>query len=356
MDPVGAGPRGARLSRMHAVLAAGPGGVALATDLAALLADPAADSATGRAGHPDLAETGGSGEAEAPAAPTRLVVVASGAEDLTLCGLRFTPDLDALARIPALTDPAGEASAHAAGTGVVGELLREWDALPPWFRPDDLVLARAVVRTRRLAAGATPSEIFAQLTPERAGVRLVPMTDRPVEAHVVVESQDDPEDRFAVHAYSWATSAASEPGMRPVQVSAAGLAEATPAPGVLDAVRSATSVALPLTTPVTGLGVMLGLPGLRDALRGTSARVVGVSPLLLPRRGDEAGTLATLDLQFTSKDVGTLYEDVLDAYLVPAEDVDEVSRRLRRVDVVAAPAEPATLAAAVLAAAEGRSA
>ena len=260
-----------------------------AAEQLALLADPTSP----RLGHPDPVEP--TGEAQAPEAPARLVVVASGAEDLTLCGLRFTPDLDALARIPALADPAGGPSAQASGTGVVGELLRSWDALPPWFRPDDLDLARAVVRTRRLAAGATPSEISAGLTPERAGVRLLPMTDRPVEAHVVLESADDPDGRVAVHAASWASAAGSESGLTPVQVSAAGLTEATPAPGVLDAVRTATSITLPLTAPVTGLGVMLGLPGLRDALRGTFARVVGaqvrvvdlhLTPTRLDRRPD----------------------------------------------------------------------
>ena len=127
-----------------------------------------------------------------------------------------------------------------------------------------------------------------------------------------------------------------------------------PAPGVPEAIRGAGTIVLPLTSPVTGLGVMLGLQGLRDALRGTSARVVGVSPLLLPQRGDEGPLLAALDLDYTSTSMGSLFEDVLDAYLVPADEVEDVRRRLRRVDVVAAPSDPTELAAAVLSVGESR--
>lgn len=326
---------------MDVVLACGPGGRALAASLASLLSTD-----LGRPTDGVDAPEGAHGDA--------LTILAGTAEDITLCGLRFCPDLDALARIPALTDPNAESTDAASSHGVAAALTG-WGALPAWFAPDDLDIARAVARSRWLAAGVTPSEIGLRLTPPRHGVRLVPTSDRPVESHVVVEHG---EERVALHALEWASRETSGPGQggaegdreaaSPVQVGAAGLTEATPAPGVLDAIRGATTVVLPLTNPVTGLGVVLGLPGVRDALRGTSARVVGVSPLLLPTRGDEEATLRTLDLRHTSSDVGSLFADVLDAYLVPEADVDGVRARLREVEVRPAPTDLAALARAAL--------
>jgi LPPG:FO 2-phospho-L-lactate transferase len=57
---------------------------------------------------------------------------------------------------------------------------------------------------------------------------------------------------------------------------------------VLDAIRSADVVLLPPSNPVVSIGIILGVPGVRDALRGTRAPVVGVSPLMSGR--PSAGT------------------------------------------------------------------
>ena len=55
---------------------------------------------------------------------------------------------------------------------------------------------------------------------------------------------------------------------------------AVAAPGVLDAIRTADLVVLPPSNPVVSIGIILGVPGVRDALRGSRAPVVGVSPLI----------------------------------------------------------------------------
>ena len=262
---------------------------------------------------------------------SRLTVIGGTSEDITLCGLRLCPDLDALSEILAPTiggAPTYEVRAH----------LRHLGAAPEWYPIDDAEFARAIVRSRDLAAGMTPSQIIASLLQAAQAderVTLLPMTDQPVETHVVVEDGDE---MRALHVLDWVMRGGAQPA--PGHITAAGLAQARPAGGVLDAIRSADAVALPLSAPVTGLGIMLGLPGLRDTLRGTSAPVVGVSPLLLPTRGDEMHTLATLHLSFTSRDVSGLVSDVLDAYLVPAADVDDLKRvgALRNVRIIGVPA------------------
>ena len=60
---------------------------------------------------------------------------------------------------------------------------------------------------------------------------------------------------------------------RGVAGGAVGMDRATPAPGVLDAIRQADVILLPPSNPVVSIGIILGVPGVRDALRGSRAPV-----------------------------------------------------------------------------------
>ncbi|MDO5628769.1 MAG: 2-phospho-L-lactate transferase CofD family protein [Mobilicoccus sp.] len=280
-------------------------------------------------------------------------VIAGTAEDITLCGLRVCPDLDAL------TDVLTFAARSTRQTHRVESALREVDAAPEWYRLDDVTIARAIARSQWLGLGIGLSEITARLAGDLGGARLLPMCDQPVEAHVVVEpvapvadgltmeDEETPPLR-AVHVREWLAGGQG----RVVRTTAAGLNAARPSPEVLEAIRSADLVVVPLTAPLTGIGVMLSLPGMRDTLRGTSAPVVGISPALLDRRGEEDALLAPLDLRCTSADVGGLFVDVLDGYLVPHDDLDACRGGYWRDVVVVATAEDADLLGPVLDVAE----
>jgi LPPG:FO 2-phospho-L-lactate transferase len=102
----------------------------------------------------------------------------------------------------------------------------------------------------------------------------------------------------------------------------AGLDRATPAPGVLEAIREADVVVLSPSNPVVSIGIILGVPGVRDALRGTRAPVVGVSPLGggRPVRGPADVCLRTIGVDESSAGVAGLYSDFLDGWLVDEED------------------------------------
>ncbi len=59
-----------------------------------------------------------------------------------------------------------------------------------------------------------------------------------------------------------------------------GLDEATPGPGVIDAITDADLVVLPPSNPVVSVGTILGVPRVREALAATRAPVVGLSPIV----------------------------------------------------------------------------
>jgi LPPG:FO 2-phospho-L-lactate transferase len=255
-------------------------------------------------------------------ADTSVTVIGNTGDDISLFGLRVCPDLDTILYTLGGGVHEGQGWGRAEETHRVQAELAAYGALPQWFALGDQDFGTHIVRSQWLGQGLSLSEVTARLAarwglPER-GITLLPMTDSPVETHVVVDEGDGPR---AVHFQEWwVRMQASVPASRFV---AAGMDQASAAPGVLDALRQADVVLLPPSNPVVSIGIILGVPGVRDALRGTAAPVVGVSPLIsgAPVRGHADACLRAIGVESTTAAVAGLYEDFLDGWLVaPGDD------------------------------------
>ena len=117
----------------------------------------------------------------------------------------------------------------------------------------------------------------------------------------------------------WVRLNAAVPAQKFVAV---GMDRALPAPGVLEAIREADIIVLPPSNPVVSIGIILGVPGVRDALRDSAAPVVGVSPLIsgAPVRGHADACLSAIGVECTTQAVAGLYADFLDGWLVDDAD------------------------------------
>lgn len=288
-------------------------------------------------------------------AEAEVTVIGNTGDDITLAGLRVCPDLDTVMYT------LGGAVDDDRGWGVAGDTenaaaeLARLGSGPSWFTLGDRDLATHVARSQWLGQGLTLSQVTARLT-ERwglpgAGVRLIPVTDTPIETHVVLAadavaarhhsqdahapegdaahaserddahaSQGAENGEIAVHFQQWWVQyRAAIPAKRFV---VAGLDRAVPAPGVLDAIRKADVILLPPSNPVVSLGIILGVPGVRDALTGSRAPVVGVSPIIAgaPVRGHADACLKPLGVEVSPRGVASLFEDFLDGWLVDSTD------------------------------------
>lgn len=294
------------------VLAGGVGGARFTRGLLAHLKDA----------HPDGA--GGSRVA--------VTVVVNTGDDMTLDGLRICPDLDTVMYTlgGGISEEQGwgrddESRRVSAEISAYG---RGWD----WFTLGDLDLATHIVRTDLLSGGATLSEVTEFLCRRwRPGATLLPMSDSPVETHVwVAEAVDEHPAGSLIHFEEWwVRYRAGVPATEFVQV---GLENATAAPGVIEAIRGADIVVLPPSNPVVSVGTILAVPGVRDALRQTSARVVGVSPIIggAAVRGMADACLSTIGVETSAKAVGVHYGartagGVIDGWLVDETDEDAVA-------------------------------
>ncbi|HEY7717843.1 MAG TPA: 2-phospho-L-lactate transferase [Pedococcus sp.] len=263
-------------------------------------------------------------------AGSTVTVIGNTGDDISLFGLRVCPDLDTLLYTLGGGVHEGQGWGRAEETHRVQGELAAYGAEPQWFALGDQDFGTHIARSQWLGLGLTLSEVTERLArrwglPDR-GITLLPMTDSPVETHVVVDEGEGPR---AVHFQEWwVRMQAAVPASRFVAV---GMDRATPAPGVLDAIRAADVVLLPPSNPVVSIGIILGVPGVRDALRGTAAPVVGVSPLISgrPVRGHADACLAAIGVETTAAAVAGLYEDFLDGWLVAPEDEAQLAGRPR---------------------------
>ncbi|MBI2755973.1 MAG: 2-phospho-L-lactate transferase [Chloroflexi bacterium] len=255
--------------------------------------------------------------AAAPGA--HLTVVVNTGDDLTLHGLRISPDVDTM--LYALAGIVDEAR----GWGPRGDSYRCLAALErlggeTWFQLGDLDLATHLHRTGLLASGRTSSGITAELARclGITGTVILPMSDDPVETWVQLA-----EDGRWVHFQEYFVGRRAEVPIRKVRFQ--GLEAARPAPGVLEALAAADLVVLCPSNPFVSLAPILGVPGVRTAVRSARNRgavVAGVSPLIGGGtvKGPAARMLAELGHEPTAAGVAAQYADLLDAFLIDPID------------------------------------
>src|SRR6476469_4839971 len=266
-----------------------------------------------------------------------LTIIGNTGDDISLFGLRVCPDLDTLLYTLGGGVHEGQGWGRADETHRVQGELAAYGAVPQWFALGDQDFGTHIVRSQWLGQGLSLSEVTARLAmrwglPER-GITLLPMTDSPVETHVVIDEGEGPR---AVHFQEWWVRL--QAAVQAQRFVAVGMDRAVAATGVLAAIREAEVVLLPPSNPVVSIGIILGVPGVRDALRGTTAPVVGVSPLIggAPVRGHADACLSAIGLESTTAALAALYADFLDGCLVDDADAD-VARAPGRLSIQARP-------------------
>ncbi len=261
-----------------------------------------------------------------------ITVVANTADDLWLHGLKICPDLDTVMYTLGGGIDAERGWGRTDESWRVKEELAAYGVEPTWFGLGDRDLATHLVRTQMVESGYPLSAVTAALCRRwQPGVTLLPMTDDRVETHVLVDDDSEPSGRRAIHFQEyWVRLRAQVPARGVVPV---GLDRSTPAPGVLEAIARADVVVVPPSNPVVSVGTILGVPGLRDALRSGPAPVVGLSPIVAGRhvRGMAEQLMTGVGIEVSAAGVAAHYgarsgDGVLDAWLVDTADGDAAER------------------------------
>jgi LPPG:FO 2-phospho-L-lactate transferase len=270
------------------------------------------------------------------AADAEITVVANTADDWWVHGLKVCPDLDTVMYTLGDGIDPERGWGRRDETWSVRSELEAYGVEPTWFGLGDRDIATHLVRTQLVDAGYPLSQVTEALCRRWLGdlagppVRLLPMTDDRVETHVAVADDESPSGRRVVHFQEyWVRMRAAVPAETVVVV---GLDDSSPAPGVVEAITDADLVVLPPSNPVVSVGTILGVPGLRDAVRATSAPVVGLSPIVGGShvRGMAEQMLTSIGVEVSAGAVGRHYGarsagGVLDGWLVDERDSGQVA-------------------------------
>ena len=256
-----------------------------------------------------------------------ITVIGNTADDIVLHGLHVCPDLDTVMYTLGGGIHPEQGWGRDGETYAVSAELAAYGA-ESWFALGDRDVATHLVRTELLSRGATLSAATAALCARwRPGVRLLPMTDDPVQTHVTIADPDAPGGVRTVHFQEyWVRLRAAPPALAVVPV---GADKATPAPDVLEAIAAAELILLPPSNPVVSIGTILAVPGIREAIAAnTRAPVVGLSPIIggAPVRGMADKMLAAIGVPTSAAAVAVHYgPDLLDGWLVDLADADAVA-------------------------------
>lgn len=245
-----------------------------------------------------------------------LVAVVNTGDDGDFFGLRVCPDLDICTYVLA-----GVVSER--GWGYADDTFRCLEGLATygreaWFGLGDRDLATHLHRTLRLAEGAGLTEVTAEIA-ARLGVEatLLPMTDDPVRTRITTPGGERTFQEYLVR-----------DGAREdiTGIEMAGVGEARPAPGLLEAIAAAERIVIAPSSPVVSIGTILAVPGVRAAMAARRADCVAVSPIIggAPVEGPAARFLAGAGHpECSATQMARIYADVAATFVLDDADLGE---------------------------------
>ena len=261
--------------------------------------------------------------------PHELTAIVNVGDDAWMHGVRICPDLDTcMYTLGGGIDP-DRGWGHRDETWNAKAELAAYGVQPDWFGLGDRDLATHLVRSQMLRAGYPLSAVTEALCARwQPDARLLPATDDRSETHVVITDPDTGERR-AVHFQEWWVRYRAQVPTH--SFAFVGADKAVAGPDVAEAITDADIVFLAPSNPVVSIGTILAVPGIRGALRSTSAPVVGYSPIISgkPLRGMADECLTVIGVASTSEAVGRHFgarsaTGLLDGWLISEGDSADI--------------------------------
>lgn len=247
--------------------------------------------------------------------PARITAIVNTGDDFRHFGLAVSPDIDTL--LYTLADKANATQ----GWGREGETWSFMDALrslggEDWFQLGDGDLALHILRTARLEHGESLSTVSADFA--RAWgveVAMLPMSDDRVATFLSTDIGDlSFQQYFVKHRCA--------PSVHAVRFD--GVAQAKPAPMVLEAIRNpaARAILIAPSNPFLSIDPILSVPGISEALQAATAPVVAISPIIGGQavKGPTAKMMAELGIAITHDSIAAHYAEIIDGLLFDERD------------------------------------
>ena len=242
-----------------------------------------------------------------------ITVIVNTGDDLNWWGLDVSPDVDTICySLAGVLDTAR-------GWGLAGETFHCRDRMAAygqrsWFNVGDRDLATHLYRTKRLREGVPLSKVTAELCELLlVRARVLPMSDDKVETRIRMDGVEVPFQEFFVRRRY-------EGEVESVHFDGAQIAR--PAPGVLEGLDQAEKIVIAPSNPVTSIGPILAVKGIREALADRRDRVAAISPIIgnSAVSGPAAKLMAAWGLPVSPVGVASVYTGLIGTLVADASD------------------------------------
>lgn len=259
--------------------------------------------------------------------PADITAIVNTGDDFEYLGLHVSPDIDTL-----LYTLSGNSNQEQ-GWGRKDESWNFMAALrelggEDWFALGDMDLALHVLRTMRLARGESLSCVTADFAAAwKIGATILPMSDDAVRTCVDT-------DEGALEFQRYFVERRCAPAVR--NIAFRGAAEASPAPGVVDAIMDADIILIAPSNPYLSVDPLLAISGIRTALADTAAPIVAVSPIIGGQavKGPTAKLMVELGVPVDNHAVARHYLGIIDGLLIDGRDAAPQSIAVARTDTL----------------------
>ena len=248
-----------------------------------------------------------------------ITVISNVGDNYWLYGMYVCPDIDTI--IYGLAGILDESR----GWGVkkdTNNFLRQMEVFgeETWFRVGDRDAATHLIRTNMLKNGKNLSDIT-QWMCEKFAVesKVVPITDNSVETRITSNNEDLHLQEFWV----------KHRGKGPIEgIQYVGADKSRPNPAAINAIQDSELVVIAPGNPLTSIGPMLGIKGVRKELSKNRKKVVAISPIVGNKSfsGPAAQYMEAAGIQVSVFGIGQMYADVCSKLVIDSKDRSQAKK------------------------------
>jgi LPPG:FO 2-phospho-L-lactate transferase len=248
-----------------------------------------------------------------------VTVISNVGDNYWLYGMYVCPDIDTI--IYGLSGILDEEK----GWGVkkdTNNFLRQMEVFgeETWFRVGDRDAATHVTRTNMLKNGKNLSDIT-QWMCEKFAVesKVIPITDNTVETRITANGED-------LHLQEFWVKHRGRGNIEGIQY--VGADKARPNPDAISAIQDAELVVIAPGNPLTSIGPMMGIKGVRKELTKNKKKVVSVSPLIGNKSfsGPADKYMEAAGIEVSVFGLAQMYADVCSKMVIDTKDKAQASK------------------------------
>jgi len=240
-------------------------------------------------------------------------VIVNVGDNYWLYGMYICPDIDTI------TYGLADLLDHDKGWGIKKDtfgFLRQMEIFgeETWFRIGDRDTATHLTRTNMLKNGKSLSHITKWMCEKLSiEIKLIPVTDNAIETRIITKKGEMHLQEFWV----------KHRGMDPVEgIEYQGAEKVRPNPDAMNAIHDSNLIVIAPGNPLTSIGPMLAIKGIRKELSKKKTKVVAISPIIgnSAISGPTGKYLEAAGIEVSALGVAKMYADVCSNIIIDTKD------------------------------------